>query len=110
MASFVKEIWFMEKRGYLTAILELLSLQADMNHIMIDGTYVHAHKHSAGARHTTGHNQALGRSRGGFTSKIHAVVDALGKSIAACRKLYLSSQPDGRNLSEDSPCSQLANP
>ena len=67
-----------QKRGYLTAILKLLTLQADMNHIMIDGTYVHAHKHSAGARHTSGINQALGRSRGGFTSKIHAVVDALG--------------------------------
>lgn len=109
MASFVKEIWFMEKRGYLTAILELLTLQADMNYIMIDGTYVHAHRHSAGARHTAGHNHALGRSRGGFTSKIHAVVDALGKSIAASRKLYLSSQPDGRNLSEDRLCFQLAN-
>ena len=71
-----------QKKGYLTAILELLTLQADMNHIMIDGTYVHAHKHSAGARHTSGHNQALGRSRGGFTSKIHAVVDALGHLTA----------------------------
>lgn len=71
-----------QKRGYLTAILKLLTLQADMNHIMIDGTYVHAHKHSAGARHTSGINQALGRSRGGFTSKIHAVVDALGNLLA----------------------------
>lgn len=71
-----------QKKGYLTAILKLLTLQADMNHIMIDGTYVHAHKHSAGARHTSGINQALGRSRGGFTSKIHAVVDALGNLLA----------------------------
>ena len=71
-----------QKRGYLTAILKLLTLQADMNHIMIDGTYVHAHKYSAGVRHTSGINQALGRSRGGFTSKIHAVVDALGNLIA----------------------------
>ena len=67
-----------QKRGYLTAILELPGLQADMNHIMIDGTCVHAHKHSAGARHTSGPSQALGRSRGGFTSKIHAMVDAPG--------------------------------
>ena len=49
---------------------------------MIDGTYVRAHKHSAGARHSAGTNQALGRSRGGFTSKTHAVVDALGNLIA----------------------------
>lgn len=67
-----------QKRGYPTAILELLTLQADMNHIMIDGTYVRAHKHSARAWHSSGTSQALGRSRGGFTSKIHAVVDALG--------------------------------
>lgn len=71
-----------QKRGYLAAILKLLTLQADMDHIMIDGTYVHAHKHSTGARHTSGINQALGRSRGGFTSKIHAVVDALGNLLA----------------------------
>lgn len=71
-----------QKRGYLTAILELPGLQADMNHIMIDGTCVHAHKHSAGARHTSGPSQALGRSRGGFTSKIHAMVDAPGNLIA----------------------------
>ena len=92
MASFAREISFVEnvysrfrrwqKRGYLTAILDLLTLQADMNHIMIDGTYVHAHKHSAGARHTSGTSQALGRSRGGFTSQIHAVVNALGNLTA----------------------------
>ena len=53
-----------------------------MNYIMIDGIYVHAYKHSAGARHGSGINQALGRSRGGVTSKTHAVVDALGNLIA----------------------------
>ena len=88
-----------QKRGYLTAVLELLTLQADMNHIMIDGTYVHAHKHSAGARHTSGHNQALGRSRGGFTSKIHAVVDALGNLIAFTITAGQSSEyPQASNL------------
>ena len=48
-----------------------------MESVMIDGTYIHAHKHSAGARHSSG-TQAIGRSRGGLTSKLHAVVDALG--------------------------------
>ncbi len=70
-----------------------------MNHIMIDGPYVHAHKHSAGARHTTGHNQALGRSRGGFTSKIHAVVDALGHLTAFTVTAGQSSEhPQAGNL------------
>ena len=71
-----------QKRGYLTAILKLLATEADRETVMIDGSYVHAHKHSAGARHSSGSDQALGRSRGGFTSKIHAVVDGLGNLIA----------------------------
>ncbi len=75
------------------------SLQADMTHIMIDGTYVHAHKHSAGARHSSGANQALGRSRGGFTSKIHAVVDALGYLIGFTITAGQSSEhPQAGNL------------
>lgn len=53
-----------------------------MNHILIDGTYVSAHKHSAAARHASGINQTLGRSRGGVTSEIHAVVDAPANLIA----------------------------
>ena len=63
-----------------------------MNHIMIDGTYVHAHKHSAGARHSSGINQALNRSRGGFTSKVHAVVDALGNLTAFIGTAGVSSK------------------
>jgi transposase len=45
---------------------------------LIDSTIVRAHQHSAGARKKRGENQALGRSRGGLSSKIHATVDALG--------------------------------
>lgn len=70
-----------QKRGYLTAILEILTLEADMENIMIDGTFVHAHKHSVGARRSAGSNQAIGRSRGGFTTKIHTVVDGLGNML-----------------------------
>jgi transposase len=44
---------------------------------MIDATIVRAHQHAAGARGGQ-EFQALGRSCGGFSSKIHAKVDALG--------------------------------
>jgi len=44
---------------------------------MIDSTIVRAHQHSAGAQET-GADQAIGRSRGGLSAKIHALVDTLG--------------------------------
>ena len=49
---------------------------------MIDATIVRAHQHSAGARKKPIVNQAIGRSRGGLTTKIHMVVDALGNPLA----------------------------
>ena len=49
---------------------------------MIDATIVRAHQHSAGARKKRIVNQAIGRSRGGLTTKIHMVVDALGNPLA----------------------------
>ena len=48
--------------------------------MMIDATIVRAHQHSAGARKNG--PQAIGRSRGGLTTKIHALVDALGNPVA----------------------------
>jgi len=47
---------------------------------MIDGTTIRAHRHAAGARGGK-ENQALGRSCGGFSSKIHGKVDALGMPL-----------------------------
>ncbi|HAT7955662.1 TPA: IS5 family transposase, partial [Legionella pneumophila] len=44
---------------------------------MMDGSVIRAHQHAAGAR--GGQNkQALGRSKGGFSSKIHVKVDSFG--------------------------------
>ena len=62
-----------QQRGFWNAILAVLAKEADMETVMIDGSYIHAHKHSAGARHSSG-TQAIGKSRGGFTSKLHAVI------------------------------------
>ena len=48
---------------------------------MIDATIVRAHSCSAGYKKESQMEQALGRSKDGFTTKIHALVDALGNPI-----------------------------
>ena len=40
--------------------------------MLVDSTTVRAHPHAAGAPKKNGGDQALGRSRGGFSTKIHA--------------------------------------
>ena len=47
---------------------------------MIDGTIIRAHRHAAGAKNGQ-EKQGLGRSCGGFSSKIHAKVDSLGMAL-----------------------------
>jgi len=45
--------------------------------VLIDGSIVRAHQHAAGAQ--GGDDEALGRSRGGLSTKIHAGTDARGR-------------------------------
>src|SRR5580658_211132 len=47
---------------------------------MIDSTIVRAHQHSAGPK-KDGEDEAVGRSRGGLSTKIHTLVDALGNPV-----------------------------
>ena len=53
----------------------------DMEVAMIDATIVRACACSAGYKKDSQEQEALGRSRGGFTTKIHALVDALGNPL-----------------------------
>lgn len=53
--------------------------QKNLEYIMIDATIVRAHACAAG--YGDQEAQGLGRSKGGFTSKIHAKVDALGNPL-----------------------------
>jgi transposase len=69
------------KSGVFERIFKLLASDHDNEYMMIDATIVRAHQHSAGARKKNG-PQAIGRSRGGLTTKIHALVDALGNPVA----------------------------
>jgi transposase len=55
----------------------------DMEAIILDSTIIRAHPCAAGALKKEGGQaeQALGRSRGGFSTKIHIGVDALGNPL-----------------------------
>ena len=58
-------------------IFEELAKGGDFEEVYLDGTYVRVHQHAVGAARKHG-NQAIGRSRGGLTTKIHAAVEGLG--------------------------------
>jgi transposase len=47
---------------------------------MLDSTVVRAHPHAAGARRQAG-EQALGRCRGGFSTKLHLRCDGRGRPV-----------------------------
>ncbi len=47
----------------------------------VDGTTVRAHQHAAGAKGSDGDTEALGRSRGGFSTKIHLRAERRGKPV-----------------------------
>ena len=63
------------KRGIWEEIFKVLGSDSDNEYAMIDSTIVRAHQHSAGR------GEDIGRSRGGLSTKIHAVVDALGNPL-----------------------------
>ena len=63
----------------LEKILAFSSCKADLENVCIDSTVVRAHAcAAAGAAASNAAAEALGRSRGGFGCKIHALTDALG--------------------------------
>jgi transposase len=55
-----------------------------MEEVMVDSTCCRAHQSSAGARKISG-LQAIGITRGGFNTKIHAVCNALGNPLRLMR-------------------------
>jgi len=66
------------KSGVWQSIFEILAGDADNEYAMIDSTIVRAHQHSAGAKKSSPDKEAIGRSRGGLSTKIHTTTDALG--------------------------------
>ena len=68
------------RRGVWEAMQCFFADDPDMESIMIDSTIVRAHPCAAGANKSE-KAPALGRSRGGFSTKIHVLVDALGNPL-----------------------------
>jgi len=67
------------KRGIWQEMLEFFSQDPDLEYIIIDSTIIRAHACAAGYGDQT--EQGLGRSKGGFTSKVHLKIDALGNPL-----------------------------
>ena len=62
-------------------MLASVSVKADMQNVCIDSTVARAHACAAGATGSNAAAEALGRYRGGFGCKIHALTDALGLPV-----------------------------
>lgn len=62
------------KRDVFQGIFDALSEEPDMEYAMIDGTIIKVYRHGQGA-------QAIGKSKGGLTTKILALTDALGNQV-----------------------------
>ena len=68
-----KDIW--------NHILGHFAKDCDGESFMIDGSVIRAHACASGYQKDSREVQALGRSKGGFTTKIHALVDGLGLPV-----------------------------
>ena len=67
------------EKGHFERLFQSVQ-QPDMEEVMVDSTCCKAHQASAGARKTSG-PQAIGITRGGLNTKIHALCDALGNPL-----------------------------
>jgi transposase len=67
-------------RGILEQLMQAAA-EPDLEACMMDSTFVRAHACAAGYGKDSQKEEALGRSKGGFTTKIHALVDSLGNPL-----------------------------
>ncbi|MET3839715.1 transposase [Bradyrhizobium sp. OAE829] len=65
-------------KGVWWRIFEAMSDDPDFEYLIVDFTIVRAHQHAAGAKKGGLKDQAIGRSRGGLSTKIHMAVRGLG--------------------------------
>jgi len=63
-------------KNKLMKIFKSLVQNPDLEWEFIDGSIIRAHQHSTGS--SSAENEAIGKSRGGNTTKIHMAVDAYG--------------------------------
>lgn len=65
----------------IVSALRAMAPEAGWAAHMLDSSVIRAHAHAAGAQRVAG-EQALGRSRGGFSTKIHLRCDGRGRPVA----------------------------
>jgi transposase len=68
------------KAGVFARLFEACSDEPDMEYAMIDATIIKVHRHGQGAKGGT-QSQAIGRSKGGLTTKIVALTDGHGNLV-----------------------------
>lgn len=68
------------KKGVWKRLFEVVQ-DPDLEWLFVDSTTIRAHQHAAGMN-TGGEDQDLGRSVGGFTTKLHMAVDSLANPVA----------------------------
>ncbi len=71
-------------RGLFDQMRTHFAADPDLEFLLLDSTIIRAHPCAAGAPspgEETKPDQALGRSRGGFSTKIHLMVDGLGNPL-----------------------------
>ena len=66
--------------GVFEEIFQALSIDADFENISIDSTSCKVHQSANGGKKTE--DKAVGMSRGGRNTKVHALVDGLGNPLA----------------------------
>ncbi len=67
------------RKGILKLLFSKLTYITDSEWLFIDGSIVRSHQHSSGA--STRRDEAIGRSRGGRSTKIHLAVDSHGLPV-----------------------------
>jgi transposase len=69
------------ERGVWQSLPKGCSQHPDLQQVLIDSTITRAHACAAGTAGSNVESEALGRSKGGFTTKIHAITNALGNPL-----------------------------
>ncbi len=86
------------KAGVWDRLLEAVSAAYDGDIQMIDSSSIRVHQHAANGKKKANRSRCMGRSRGGLTTKVHALVDAMGLPIAL--KLTEGQAHDGRSAED----------
>ena len=70
-------------KGTWETVFQALTSDSDFEYLMVDGSITRVHQHGA-PKKINQNQEAVGKSRGGLTTKIHAAVDALGNPVRLC--------------------------